>query len=195
MCSASFCHWAGSRAMLLIFTLRRLFILGDGSLFSLLSLTPRDEAASKSGLWGGDGPSATQRHQRFRLNSSRNKIHNFFVLFSIKNDYSLCYTVHFYSSQIYYTMSQIYCQNKFMLAALILFLFTCVYRTWVWPGYSGSRAPLGSLFQHLTQLLFMDRSCSLVPGDLCQRPISLCSLLSSDGCPSPSLVQIEVSSC
>lgn len=84
MCSASFCHWTGSRAMLLIFKLRRLFILGDGSLFSLLSLTPRDEAASKSGLWGGDGPSATQRHQRFRLKSSRNKIHNFLFCFPLK---------------------------------------------------------------------------------------------------------------
>lgn len=50
MCSASFCHWTGSRAMLLIFTLRRLLILGDGSLFSLLSLTLLEEAASKSGL-------------------------------------------------------------------------------------------------------------------------------------------------
>ena len=57
MCSASFCHWAGSRVMLLIFTLRRRLILGDSSLFSLLSLTPAAEAPSRSGLCEREGPS------------------------------------------------------------------------------------------------------------------------------------------
>lgn len=62
MCSASFCHWVASSVMLLIFTLRRRLILGDGSLFSLLSRTPRDAAAaSKSGLRGGEGPSRRSR--------------------------------------------------------------------------------------------------------------------------------------
>lgn len=64
MCSASFCHWVASSVMLLIFTLRRRLILGDGSLFSLLSRTPRDADASKSGLRGGEGPSGRSRGEQ-----------------------------------------------------------------------------------------------------------------------------------
>lgn len=92
MCTASFCHWVSSRGMLLIFTLRRLLILGDGSLFSLLSLTPREEAASKSGLWGGDGPSGRRRYTQ-----SEGRHFNFnYILLKNQTKSSLCgqFTVH-----------------------------------------------------------------------------------------------------
>lgn len=52
ICSASLCHWVGSRVTLLILTLRRRFTLGDGSLFSFRSLKLRSSV--RSGLQGGD---------------------------------------------------------------------------------------------------------------------------------------------